>query len=139
MKRILVVNVNWLGDVIFSSPIFKALKEAYPQVHISCLALPRVKEVLESIPYIDEIIVYDEKGRHWNPFAKLGLVWSLRRRHFDVAFLLHRSLTRALLVYFAGIPQRVGYDAKGRGRFLTHEVEPLDDQVHRCDYYLNIL
>ena len=139
MKRILVVNVNWLGDVIFSAPIFKALKEAYPEVRISCLAVPRVKEVLESIPDIDEIIVYDERVHRWNLLAKLGLVWKLRRRHFDAAFLLHRSLTRALLVYFAGIPQRVGYDAKGRGRFLTHRTEPLDGQVHRSGYYLNIV
>ncbi|MCK5083465.1 MAG: lipopolysaccharide heptosyltransferase II [Candidatus Omnitrophica bacterium] len=138
MKRILVVNVNWLGDVIFSSPIFKALKEAYPEAHISCLAVPRVKDVLESIPYVDEIIVYDEKDRHWHPLAKLGLIWKLRCRHFDVAFLLHRSLTRALMVFFAGIPQRVGYDAKGRGRFLTHQTEPLEGQVHRSNYYLNI-
>ena len=42
-------------------------------------------------------------------------------------------------MYFAGIPQRVGYDAKGRGRFLTQRIEPLDGQVHRCDYYLNII
>lgn len=139
MKRILVVNVNWLGDVIFSAPIFKALKESYPEVRISCLAVPGVKEVLESIPDIDEIIVYDERAHRWNLLAKLGLVWKLRRRHFDAAFLLHRSLTRALLVYFAGIPQRVGYDAKGRGRFLTHRTEPLDGQVHRSGYYLNII
>lgn len=139
MDRILVVNVNWLGDVIFSSPIFKALKEAHPKARISCLAPPRVKEVLESIPFIDEIIVYDEKGQHWNPLAKVKLILELRRKHFDVAFLLHRSLTRALLVYLAGIPGRVGYDAKNLGRLLTHVVEPLDGQVHRSDHYLRVI
>ncbi|MBN1869447.1 MAG: lipopolysaccharide heptosyltransferase II [Candidatus Omnitrophica bacterium] len=139
MKRILVVNVNWLGDVIFSSPVFKAIKEAYPQAHVSCLAVPRVKELLESMPYIDEILVYDEKGKHRSPLAKIGLIWALRLRRFDAAFLLHRSMTRALLTFLAGIPQRVGYDAKGRRRLLTHIVEPLDGQVHRCDYYLNIV
>ncbi len=139
MKRILVVNVNWVGDVIFSSPIFKALKEAYPQAHISCLAVPRVKEVLESIPFLDEIIVYDEKGRHRNPLTKLKLIFELRKKRFDIAFLLHRSLTRALLVYLTGIPQRVGYDAKNRGKFLTHKAEPLEGQVHRSDYYLNVV
>src|SRR3989338_11661837 len=110
MKRILVVNVNWVGDVIFSSPVFKALKKAYPDARISCLAVPRVKGILESIPYVDDIIEYDEKGKHRTPLGKLGLILRLRLRHFDGAFLLHRSLTRALFVFFAGISVRVGYD-----------------------------
>ncbi len=139
MTNILVVNVNWVGDVIFSSPIFKALKEAYPQARISCLAVPRVKAVLEAIPCIDEIIVYDEKGRHWNPLGKLKLIFELRRNRFDAAFLLHRSWTRALMIYLAGIPHRVGYDTKNRGKFLTHNIEPLEGTVHRSDYYLNII
>ena len=139
MNRILVVNVNWLGDVIFSSPIFKALKASYPQAKISCLAVPRVKEILESIPEIDEIIIYDEKGKHWNPLAKFFLIAQLRRQKFDVAFLLHGSWTRALLVFLAGIPQRVGYDRKGRGIFLTHHVNPLKGPIHRRDFYLNVI
>lgn len=139
MERILVVNVNWVGDVIFSSPIFKALKEAHPKAQISCLAVPRVREVLESIPYIDEIIIYDEDGRHRNPLAKLMLIFQLRRKRFDIAFLLHRSLTRALLVYLAGIPQRVGYDEKNLGKLLTHKVENLDEPLHRSDRYLHVI
>lgn len=140
MRKILVVNVNWVGDVIFSSPIFKALKAAYPQSQISCLAVPRAREILESIPDIDEIIVYDEQGVHRNPLAKLRLIHKLSQKHFDAAFLLHRSLTRALFVFFAGIPQRIGYDAKGRGRFLTRAIKAPDEQTtHRLDYYLNVV
>ena len=139
VENILVVNVNWIGDVIFSSPVFKALKETYPHARICCLAVPRVYEVLESVPFVDEIIVYDEKGRHWGFFAKIKLVLSLRRHRFDGAFLLHRSWTRAFLVWLAGIPRRVGYDAKNRGKLLTHEVEPLEGPIHRCDYYLNVI
>ncbi len=140
MKKILVVNVNWLGDAIFSSPIFRALKTAYPQAKISCLAVPRVREILESVPGIDEIIVYDEQGAHRSAFAKLRLIHDLSKRHFDTAFLLHRSLTRALLAFCAGIPQRIGYATKGRGVFLTQGIKPLDEKkVHRLDYYLHIL
>jgi lipopolysaccharide heptosyltransferase II len=139
MRRILVVNVNWIGDVIFSSPIFKALKAEFPRAHISCLADPRVREVLESIPGIDEIIVYDEKGKHGDLFAKLALLLQLRRKRFDTAILLHRSLTRALLVYGAGIPRRIGYDEKGRGRYLTHRSEFPGADVHRSDRYIHII
>lgn len=140
MNEILVVNVNWLGDVIFSSPVFRALKTAYPGARLSCLAVPRVKDVLECVPFIDEVIVYDEDGRHKGPFGKAGLAYQLRRRRFDAAFLLHKSLTRALLVYLAGIPQRIGYDTKKRGMLLTHAVPyPCETKTHRLDYYLNIV
>lgn len=139
MKRILVVNANWLGDAVFSACLFRSLKEAYSQAHVSCLAVPRVKEVLESIPDLDKIIIYDERGRHRSLFAKIKLILGLRQKKFDIAFLLHRSWTRALLVFLAGIPQRVGYDTKGRGRLLTHKVKPLEGTVHRCDDYLNVI
>lgn len=154
MKKILIVNVNWMGDVIFSTPVFRALKEVYPAARISCLAVPRVREILESIPQIDEILMYDEKGKHRNPWAKARLICELRRCHFDAAFLLHRSLTKAFLVFAAGIPQRIGYDTKGRGFLLTHRLEAntvsrrperseglkaLKGAAHRCDDYLNII
>jgi lipopolysaccharide heptosyltransferase II len=139
MKDILVVNVNWVGDVIFSTPIFKSLKKAYPQAKIACLAPPRVKEILENIPQLDEIIIYDEDGKHKSPWGKLKLIGELRRHRFDVAFLLHRSLTRALLIFLAGIRERVGYDTKGRGFLLTHKVKPLNRQTHRADHYLNVI
>lgn len=139
MNTILVVNVNWVGDVIFSTPIFKALRKKYPKALICCLAVPRVKAILEACPAIDETIVYDERGIHQSPLGKLRLILALRRKHFDIAFLLHRSWTRALLVYLAGIPERVGYDTKKRGWMLTHKVEPLSEQGHRCDHYINVI
>lgn len=139
MNKILVVNVNWVGDVIFSSPVFKALKEHYPQAKISCLAVPRVRDVLSGISAVDEIIVYDEEGRHKNPLAKWQLISELRKKKFDAAFLLHRSWTRAFLVFLAGIPQRIGYDTKNRGALLTHKVPPLQGPVHRSDHYLRVI
>ncbi len=139
MKNILVFNVNWVGDVIFSSPIFRALKEQYPGVRVSCLAVPRVLDILRCCPGLDEIIEYDEKGKHRGLPGKLRLIGTLRMQKFDAVFLLHRSWTRALLVYLAGIPVRVGYDTKKRGALLTHTVEPLCDQPHRSDHYLHVI
>ena len=137
MKNILVVNVNWLGDAIFSTPVFKALKANFPGARVSCLCVPRIREVLAHCPDVDEIIVYDEKGRHRTPWGLLGLIVQLRGRHFDAAFLLHRSFTRALMVYLAGIPQRVGYSKAPR--LLTHPVAFPGDDVHRLDAYLKVI
>ena len=139
MNNILVVNVNWLGDVIFSTPIFKALKEAYPHARVSCLAVPRVKAILEHCPHIDEVIVYDEKGKHWYPWGKLQLIGSLRNKKFDVVFLLHRSMGRALMMFLTGIPKRVGYETKKQSWFLTHKVQLSADNMHRADEYIKVV
>lgn len=139
IKNILVFNVNWIGDVVFSTPIFKALKEHYPEARISCLAVPRVKEILECCPGLDEIMIFDEKRRGFSLRNMLRVIFEIRRRNFDMAFILHRSWTRALLVWLAGVPQRIGHPTKHRGLFLTHRVSPLSGQCHRSDYYLHIL
>ncbi|MBF0490793.1 MAG: lipopolysaccharide heptosyltransferase II [Candidatus Omnitrophica bacterium] len=137
MKNILVVNINWLGDAVFSTPVFKALKENYPHARVTCLCVPRVKKVLEFCPFIDEIIICDEKKAHFWPWDKWALIADLRRRSFDIAFLLHRSTTRGLFVYLAGIPARVGY-CKMKG-LLTHPVDFKDEGIHRSDVYLKVL
>ncbi len=137
MNNILVVNINWLGDAVFSTPVFKALKENYPLAKVTCLCVPRVKNVIELCPFIDEIIVLDEKKLHFWPWQKLALVNDLRRRSFDVVFLLHRSLTRGLLVFLAGIPLRIGY-CKTK-LLLTHPVDFQDEGIHRVDVYLKVL
>lgn len=139
LNRILVVNVNWLGDVVFSSPVFRALRQNFPQAHIACFAVPRVREVLECIPEIDEIIVYDEKEKHRWLFGKCQIISQLRKGKFDAAFLLHRSFTRALLVFLAGISRRIGYEAKGRGFLLTHKIKPDMSDCHRSDVYLRVI
>jgi len=140
MKKILIVNVNWLGDVLFSTPIFKALKKKYPNSYIACMIPSRCKEILEGNPNLDEIILFDEKAEQKGMFAKLRFISQLKKKNFDTTFLLHRSFTKGLIVYLAGIPERIGYFRKKRNLLLTKSiVAPNKDKVHRLKYYLNLI
>lgn len=139
MKNILVVNVNWIGDVVFSTPVFRALRHHYPDAKICCMAVPRVVPVLQCCPYVDDVIIYDDQGADKWLWRKWMMIRRLRRFHFDAAFLLHRSWTRAFLVYLAGVKIRVGYDLKDLGRLLTHTVDVPDPGCHRSDYYLRVI
>ena len=137
-KRILIVNVNWIGDTLFSTPFIRAVREAYPDGCIACLLHPRTREILELNPRLDEIIIYDEEGEHRSLFGKLKLIASLRRKKFDIAFLLHRSFTKALITFLAGIKERIGYPTKKREMLLTRVVEAPAEELHKVDYFLNI-
>ena len=138
MKRILIVNVNWIGDTLFSTPFIRAVRDSYPDAYIACLVHPRCKEMLELSPRLNEIIIYDEEGEHRSLFGKLKLAISLRKKKFDTAFLLHRSFTKAFLMLLAGIKDRVGYPTKRRSLVLTKVAEEPLEELHKVEYFLNI-
>lgn len=139
-KRILIFNVNWLGDVLFSTAVIRNIRINYPDSYLACVIPPRCLPVLEDNPYLNEIVVFDEKGAHKGARGKLSFARSLRRKKFDAAFLLHRSFTRALIVWLAGIPERVGYEYSKRNFLLTTKIPPPDiTRVHRVDYYLGVI
>ncbi|MGE4357359.1 MAG: lipopolysaccharide heptosyltransferase II [Candidatus Omnitrophota bacterium] len=138
MKKILIINVNWLGDVLFSTPFIRAVRNKYPDAYISCMIVPRCREILEGNPYLDELIIYDEEGKHSTLLGKLQFISLLRSKKFDEVYLLHRSLTRTLLTALAKIPKRCGYITKKRKMFLTHRVEVPKAELHRVEYFLNL-
>ena len=138
MDRILIVNVNWLGDVLFTTPFIRAIRERFPASYIACLVVPRCRELLEDNPNINDVIVYDEDGLHKSIFGKFNLIKTLRQKGFDGSFLLHRSFTRALLVFLSGIKNRIGYNTKKRGLLLTKALDEPLGSIHKVEYFLNL-
>ena len=107
-KRVLIFNVNWLGDVLFSSAAIRNIRRNFPDSFIACIIPSRCYPVLKGNPNLDEIIIFDEKDRHKGVFTQLDFVRQLKDKQFDIVFLLHRSFTRALMCRLAGIPRRIG-------------------------------
>lgn len=139
-QRILIFNVNWLGDVLFSTATIRNIRRNFPESFIACAIPSRCYSILKGNPYLDEIIIFDEKDRHKGILAKLNFIQLLKSKNFDAVFLLHRSFSRALICRLANIPERIGYDTKKRGFILTKKIiPPKKDTLHRIDYYLNLI
>jgi lipopolysaccharide heptosyltransferase II len=137
--KILVFTKNWLGDVLFEIPALRALRENFPSARIAVLAPARCREILESVPFLDEVRVFDERAGERSLLAKLRLIAWLRREKFEKVFLFHRSFTRALLAWWGGVPERIGYRTEKRGWVLTRAVEPPRKPLHHVDYSLCLL
>ncbi len=133
-------NVNWLGDVLFSTAVIRNIRYNYPESFIACIVPPRCRAILEGNPSLNEVIIFDESGQHRSALGKLKFILLLRKKRFDTVFLLHRSLTRALLVWLAGIPERIGYYTGKRAWLLTKRIMPPPrDSLHRIEYYLGVI
>jgi len=83
--------------------------------------------------------VFDERSGERSILAKLRFIAWLRSEKFDKVFLFHRSLTRALLAWFGGIPERIGYRTSKRTWALTQAVETPRQPMHQADYFLVLL
>ncbi len=115
MDRILVVLPNWFGETLFTTPFLRALRQQRPTAFIATLGWPTCKEVLLHNPHVNELLDYDEHGAHRSLLGKRRLIRTLSAYRFDTAFILRRSRSRAFLLWLAGVPTRVGYDAAGGG------------------------
>jgi len=140
MAKILVKGVNWIGDSLFITPALSALRKGFPNSHISLLINPWVREIFDGNPDLDEIIIYDEKGKEKTLKGKIRFIQSLRNRNFDMGIIMQpRSYKAALFVYLSRIPQRIGYSHSLRNLLLTRRVAPPTTPVHDIDMFLNIV
>jgi len=130
---------NWLGDVVFSTPAIRALRYHFPLATIVCLAPKRCVPILEANPYVDQVMVFDERHEHRGWLAKLKLISDLKRLKIDRAYLFHRSFTRALLLTLGGAKNRIGYLHKWRQFLLTQAYQEPEGVHHAVDVSLELL
>ncbi|MFP4444678.1 MAG: lipopolysaccharide heptosyltransferase II [Desulfosudaceae bacterium] len=141
IHRLLIRSTNWIGDAVMTTPAVRAIREQFFGARISILAKPLVAPVFEHSPRVDEVLIYDDTGRHRGLAGKLRLARDLRRHSFDAALLLQNAFEAALITAAARIPVRVGYATDGRGLLLTHPIRHYRryKQGHHVDYFLSIV
>jgi heptosyltransferase-2 len=135
MTKVLLRATNWLGDAVMSLPAIRVVRQVFPHAHIAVLARPSVADLYAREGAIDQVIVYPASGRR-------ECARRLRAEQFDGAILLQNAFDAALVVWLAGIPERIGYRRDGRGILLTRAIpvpEPGDIPRHERFYYLELL
>ncbi len=139
-KRILIVRTDRVGDVILSTPVIKALREAYPQSYLAMVVRPYTKLIVEGNPNLDEIIIYDKDLKEKSWVAAFRFSRALAGKKFELAVVLNPSHRSNLIPFLAGIPKRIGYDRKS-GFLLTDRVKDIksEGKKHEIEYNLDVV
>ena len=139
-KRILVIRLDRIGDVVLSTPVLQALREAYPTAFIAMMVQPACRELVEDHPSLDETILYDKEAHHKGIASTIRFALDLRRFRFDTALVLHPTNRSHWISVLAGIPVRIGYDRKS-GWLLTHRVahRKQEGAKHEAEYTLDLV
>ena len=62
-KNILVINLAFIGDIVLAVPAVRALHETFPDARITMLTVPLTESIARMNPYLDDVLIYDKKGR----------------------------------------------------------------------------
>jgi len=138
MKRILIVRTDRIGDVVLSTPVIKAVRDAYTDSFIAMMVSPGTRDIVEGNPYLNDVIIFDKK-RFGGILGALRFSKRLRDKNFDTALVLHPVKRVHIILWLAGIKKRVGLDKKW-GFLLTDRLPHAKQsgQKHEIDYNLEI-
>lgn len=139
-ERILVTRTDRIGDVVLSIPVIINLRKQFPQSYIAAIVRPYTRELLEGVSFLDEVIVYDKYNTHRGILPSIFFCFLIKKKKFDLALILHPTNRMHLITFFAGIPQRIGWNKK-LGFLLTDRLPHTKQkgEKHELEYNLDIL
>ena len=125
--KILIIRLRLIGDVVFTTPVLRALRRRHPDAELTYLVEPLAAPVVHGNPHVNEVLVIPKRAgvRRWAD----DLAWGrrLRARRFDLAIDLHGGPRSAFLTWASGAPRRIGYRMPGHSWMYTELVDRPDD------------
>lgn len=134
LRRVLLVKLSSLGDIVHALPLADALRAALPDTFLAWAVRGRFRSLLEGNPNLDTIYSLEGKGVG----ALRSLRSELRTAAFDAALDAQGLLISGLVTRLSGARLRIGLDGnrEGNALFLTHPVVPARGRWHMVDKLL---
>ena len=140
VQRVLVLQLQRLGDSLVFTPALRAIRRRFPDARIDLLTNRVGEGLYAKCPHFERVFVdSSSKGAHWSNRHILHLLREIRAERYDivVADVNQRSLWYGFVAMLSGAPQRIGFDEDGRGFLFTARVPvPPDSDFITCNMAL---
>ncbi len=120
--NILLVRLRLIGDVVFTTPVIRALRRRYPDARITYLVESAAAPIVATNPHLSDLIVITHRRGWARVKDDIRLARQIRRERFDLVVDLHGGPRSAWLTWASRAPRRIGYDIDGRAWMYTQVV-----------------
>ena len=142
VKKILVIRLDFLGDVTMSTPGFKAIRRIFPDAYITLLAAGLSRNLVEVMPFFNEIRYFDApwmvKKRGEKVRRLYTAIRDLRRAKYDMAIDLRGDFRNNILMFLSNTRYRLGFNIAGCDFLLTHVI-PCSTNHHNVNLCLDLI
>lgn len=148
VRKILIVELWHMGDVVLTTPLLQRLRAMYPQARITLLAKPHAVDLLAESGLVDDIVTFDfpwtAMTGKYNPArydrgAISELVGKLKGEKFDLSLDCRMDVRSNMLTRSIGAKRRIGYDFGGGGFLLTDALPAPPPDQHKVDDWMSLL
>lgn len=137
IKNILVIELRHIGDVLLSVPVFRALRENFPEAHITAMVNSGTEEALEANPLINEILVFNRNIKKMHLLQKslkeISFLKMIRSKSFDMTVDLTGGDRAAIISFVSGAAYRLAHGFKGGfpgKKYLYTHLAAKKDKLH---------
>ena len=144
-KRILIIRIDYIGDVVTAMSVLEPMRKALPNAEIDIMVPSWAKNILSGNSDISSIIKFDPPwfGRKPYGFRMLLRAWMtmkdlIRNGKYDTVIDLRGDVRHIAAIIFSGAGKRIGYGITGGGFLLTHDMD-YDPHLHETDKNMLLL
>ncbi|MFZ2898904.1 MAG: glycosyltransferase family 9 protein [Saprospiraceae bacterium] len=131
MKKILIIQTAFIGDVILATGLAERLHAVFPEARIDFLLRKGNEGLLKDHPFLHTVWVWDKIGGKYP--ALLRLWRQVSRERYDLVVNLQRFFATGLLTALSGATHRAGFDKNPLSFAFTHRAAHLLGEVHEVD------
>lgn len=136
MKRFLIIQTAFLGDVILCTPVIAELKRIYPDASIDVVVRKGNESLLQNNPHINQVIVWNKKEGKYK--SLLTTIKQLRQTEYDEIINLQRFASAGLMCLRAKAKSKVGFTKNSFGFIYSKKVpHTIGDGRHEVERNLS--
>lgn len=134
--KILITRLRFIGDIILTTPVIRAVRQKFPNSYIAYLADKNAITLLENNPYLNELIPFDFK---WKLSEQIAFFKKLKGKKFDIVIDLFGNPRSAILSFLSGAKIRIGGEFGWRKFLYTHPIPRTNERKNAIKFHLDYL
>jgi heptosyltransferase-2 len=120
MKKILVIQTAFIGDVVLATSLIENLHQQFPEVKIDILVRKGNESLFQSHPFLNQVLVWDKKNNKYQNWV--GLLFKIRSSQYDLVLNAQRFAATGAWTAFSKAKIKIGFDKNPFSFLFTHSV-----------------
>ena len=138
MKRFLIIQTAFIGDVILATPVIEKLKRFFPGSQIDFLLRAGNENLLENHPHLNHVLIWNKKKNKF--FNLLKIIAEARKNKYDVVINLQRFASTGIITFLSGAKIKTGFDKNPFSFSFTEKVKhTIGDGKHEVHRNLELI